>query len=98
MQTLQSCDYEKMLLDETGSINFLKLQGELSQEERDSLCFNHVGLRDRDKDRANETIKTSMLSASPEPVRVAERPRAADVLLDSQTMRNGNERDERLID
>jgi hypothetical protein len=87
-----------MLLDETGSMNFLKLQGELSQEERDSVSFNRVGQQDRHKDRANETIKAAMLSQSPESVPLAERQRATDVLLDSQTLRHGHERDERLID
>jgi len=87
-----------MLLDETGSTNFLKLQGELSQEGRDSLCFNRVGPKERNKDSANETIKASMLSPGPESVLLAERRRATDQLLDEQMIRHGHERDERLID
>lgn len=84
-------------MDETGSMNFLKLQGELSQEERDSVSFNRVGQKDRNKDRANETTKAAMLSQSPQSVLLAERQRATDMLLDSQTLRHGHERDERLI-
>jgi len=94
---MQSCDYEKMLMDETGSINFLKLQGESSQEVRDSMNFNRVGLNDRNKDRPNDVIKASMFAPSPESALLAERQRA-DLLLDSQTLRHGHERDEKLID